>query len=1032
MPVVLYPPSMSPVELSERFLMDTGGWQAMKHARALVEMGRVVSFKYVPPILQGLVREGTTEFRAGLKINTRTNVENLCSCRESRDWGKICPHSLAIGLAFLRPREPAKPIVPRPVLPKGPVLSVDGDGPVIKMFLIVPPTFLSGWERDQITLGCEVECAGKRTLASALDRGRTYTCSPEDRAVLERLREFNDGALPGMMILNREQFCRCSELFIGHPRISLGRNKPVSIVGESIKPELLVEELPDRRWKLSTVLPAGTTTLLGPQSAWSWAEEKLQPISAGLPSLYLPVLREPIVLSAEQANHFLANELNSLRQFFEIDPVAVPEPAKPGLPDVFATFEGSLNFLNAKLQFLYGKRMITMGASAAAENFVYATEKGNSTRNPQFEKSCAEELFLAGFQGPSLHGDYSLKGQNAILAFFAQVLPGLQKRWKVSVGSRFATVTREIEQIGPRFEIVGSGVDWFEFSYSLESARGDRFSNAEIQRLLQSGQTSTRLRDGSLAVFSPQNIAEIEAVLRDCDPTQTVPGRYRISKNQASFLDAAVKEIGAHIVDDHAWGGWVSAQKQLKPVTPIPLGDLDRVLRPYQKEGVFWLHFLRENQLGGILADEMGLGKTLQILTYLRAARPPSLVVCPASLLFNWRREAERFTPGLKVLSIDGPDRSTRFRSIPEYDLVLTSYPLLRRDVHAYRSFHFGAIILDEATHIKNPDTQNAQAASALRGDQRFVLTGTPVENSVRDLWSIMNFVLPGYLGSREEFRDRYELPIGRGSEPERRRLAKRLRPVMLRRLKRDVLKDLPEKLEQTAYCDLSDEQHELYGKLQAEGRKKLDLMTRAMGSPQARMTMLTTLLRLRQACCDIRLLGQEPASRSGKLDLLLELLEEAIDGGHRVLVFSQFVSMLSLIRQELDVLEIPYCYLDGSTKDRGAEVDRFQKQAEIPLFLISLKAGGVGLNLAAADTVFHFDPWWNPAVEDQATDRAHRLGQERVVTSYKLITRGTVEEKILALQTKKREVIDATVESEEPLMTGLTIEEISGLLEGE
>jgi SNF2 family DNA or RNA helicase len=292
--------------------------------------------------------------------------------------------------------------------------------------------------------------------------------------------------------------------------------------------------------------------------------------------------------------------------------------------------------------------------------------------------------------------------------------------------------------------------------------------------------------------------------------------------------------------------------------------------------------------------------------------------------------------------------------------------------------------------------------------------------------------VLPGYLGSREEFRERYELPIGRGSEPERQRLAKRLRPVMLRRLKKDVLRELPEKLEQTAFCDLSDEQRELYAKLQAEGRKKLDLLAKEKGSNHARMTMLTTLLRLRQACCDIRLLGQEPDTRSGKLDLLSELLEEAIDGGHRVLIFSQFVTMLNLIRQELDSLDTRYCYLDGSTKDRGDVVDRFQNQSDTPVFLISLKAGGVGLNLAAADTVFHFDPWWNPAVEDQATDRAHRIGQERVVTSYKLITRGTVEEKILALQARKREVIDATVESEEPLMTGLTLDEISELLEGE
>jgi superfamily II DNA or RNA helicase len=1025
---------MSPVELNERFLMDTGGWQAMRHARALVEMGRVVSFNYAPPILKGLVREGTTEFRAGLKIRTKTDVENLCSCRDSREWGKICPHSLAIGLAFLRPGESVatKSIAAAPITPKGPRLVIGGDHPVITLFLVIPPTLLSGWDRDQVMLGCEVESAGRRLLSSALDRTKTFSCSAEDHRVLEALRELDEGSLPGLTMLNQEQFCRCLEWLTGHPRITLGKTVPVAVEREAIKPKLQAQELPDRRWKISAALDGETTVLVGPRSAWCWTGEKFLPVSPGLPASYLPLLREQITLSAEQGSNFVAHELSALSSFFAIDSITAPKPVKPGRPEVFATFEGSLNHLNAKLQFLYGQRMITIGASPASENFVYETTEGRASRNTQFEKRCAEEIRLAGFQGPGPHGDFTLKGQNPILAFFAQILPHLQKRWNVSIGSRFANVTRSVERIAPRFEIVASGVDWFELSYSLESARGDRFSTAEIQRLLQSGQGSTKLRDGALAVFSPDDIAEIEAVLRDCDPAQTQPGRYRIPRRQAGFLDAAARAAGAAFVGDHGWQDWTAAQKQLKPVAPVSLGSLDEVLRPYQKEGVYWLHFLRENRLGGILADEMGLGKTVQILTYLRAATPPSLVVCPASLLFNWRRETERFTPELKVLTIDGSDRGPRFRLIPEYDLVLTSYPLLRRDIDSYRPFRFGAIILDEATHIKNPDTQNAQAATALQGEQRFVLTGTPVENSVRDLWSIMNFVLPGYLGSRQEFRDRYELPISRGSEPERQRLAKRLRPVMLRRLKKDVLQDLPEKLEQTAFCDLSDEQRELYAKLQAEGRKKLDLLAKEKGSNQARMTMLTTLLRLRQVCCDLRLVGQEAAVRSGKLDLLLELLEEAIDGGHRVLVFSQFVSMLNLIRQELDNLDIRYCYLDGSTKDRAAVVDRFQNQADTLVFLISLKAGGVGLNLAAADTVFHFDPWWNPAVEDQATDRAHRIGQQRAVTSYKLITRGTVEEKILALQNKKREIIDATVESEEPLMTGLTLDEISDLLEGE
>jgi SNF2 family DNA or RNA helicase len=305
------------------------------------------------------------------------------------------------------------------------------------------------------------------------------------------------------------------------------------------------------------------------------------------------------------------------------------------------------------------------------------------------------------------------------------------------------------------------------------------------------------------------------------------------------------------------------------------------------------------------------------------------------------------------------------------------------------------------------------------------------VENSVRDLWSLLDFVLPGYLGRREDFRERYELPISRGSQPERARLVKRLRPVMLRRLKQQVVKELPEKIEQVSYCDLTPEQEELYQKLRQESRRKLDELSGAKDQGRARIAMLTALLRLRQVCCDLRLLGQEAERPSGKLEVLEELLEEAIDGGHRVLLFSQFVSMLRLIRASMDEGGIRYGYLDGQTKDRARAVDEFQQAPDLPLFLISLKAGGVGLNLSAADTVIHFDPWWNPAVEAQATDRAHRIGQTRVVTSYELIARGTVEEKILSLQQKKREMIQSTVESEEPMMSGLSMAEISDLLLG-
>jgi superfamily II DNA or RNA helicase len=1045
---------MSSIQITERFLMDTGGWQALKHAKALVQMGRVVSFNYAPPILRGLVREGETEYRAGLKIRSYTDVENLCSCRESREWGTICVHSLALGLASIRSNlAPEKP-AGEPAPPRLPVLvaetdTASGDGGLgpgngmvkgisdrlwIALNIVLPPNLEASWEKHQVVVGFEVVRNGNRTLASALDPSQTYRCSKADRQVLELGREFAGGKLPGMTILNRDQFLKLVGALVGHPLITLARRTSIAISSERLLPRLTTEMLEDGRWKISTdaaSLPG--TWFVGSSSAWVWSELRLRPVSPGLPAAYLPVLREPITLSAEQGLNFVQRELDGLRSFFRFDGPATTGPViEPALPEVIATFEGSLNQLGAKIQCRYGHRIVTLGVTSPGQAFVYKEGDTMRSRNLAFERESLRRIQDAGFTGPSTAGEYLLRGQNAILSFFARDLPQLQKQWKVSLGSRFQHVTRSVERITPKLEITGSGEDWFDFSFSVESAGGQQFSNAEVQRLLQVGQNVTRLRDGRLAILDTDGLDEFQAILRDCDPAQSRPGTYRIERSQAAYVDAAFGDLaGATVQSTREWESWTRAQRQLVPLEPEPLGSLERILRPYQKEGVYWLRFLSRNGLGGILADEMGLGKTVQTLAFLRTLDGPSLVVCPSSLLFNWVREAQKFVPELKVLCIEGADRAKLFGRILESNLVLTSYPLLRRDIDRFRDFRFSSIILDEATHIKNPDTQNAQAAMALVGRHRFVLTGTPVENSVRDLWSILHFVLPGYLGRREDFRERYEIPIARGSQPERARLAKRLRPVMLRRLKQQVAKELPEKIEQVTYCDLSPEQDELYQKLRQESRRKLDELSGAKDQGRARIAMLTALLRLRQVCCDLRLLGQEAERPSGKLELLEELLEEAIDGGHRVLIFSQFVSMLRLIRASMDEAGIRYGYLDGQTKDRAMAVDEFQQSETLPLFLISLKAGGAGLNLSAADTVIHFDPWWNPAVEAQATDRAHRIGQTRVVTAYKLIARGTVEEKILSLQQKKREMIQSTVESEEPVMSGLSMAEITELLLG-
>ena len=454
----------------------------------------------------------------------------------------------------------------------------------------------------------------------------------------------------------------------------------------------------------------------------------------------------------------------------------------------------------------------------------------------------------------------------------------------------------------------------------------------------------------------------------------------------------------------------------------------------------------------------MGLGKTLQILAHFAAVRavlpglPPALVVCPTTLVFNWAAEANKFTPHLKVLMLEGPQRHRRFELIADQDIVVTSYALIRRDADRYPEAAFDTVVLDEAQHIKNRRTQNAVAVKRIRGNYRLIVTGTPLENSVLDLWSLFDFLMPSYLGNADDFRERYEVPIAKERDTRAMaRLGRRIRPFLLRRLKKDVAAELPAKLEQVAYCELTAEQAALYQQLLMATRKEVFEAVGEQGLAKSRMLVLTALLRLRQVCCDVRLLakpnGNPPLASwapeekdadesaesaptvSGKVQFFTELLDEILDGGHRVLVFSQFTTMLGLLREQLTADGTSFCYLDGSTANRGEVVERFQKDSTIPVFLISLKAGGVGLNLTGADTVIHFDPWWNPAVEDQATDRAHRIGQSKVVTSYKLITRGTVEEKILALQERKRAVIAATLTGEEAFTGSLSWDEIQELL---
>ncbi|MEB3245231.1 MAG: DEAD/DEAH box helicase [Vampirovibrionales bacterium] len=461
-------------------------------------------------------------------------------------------------------------------------------------------------------------------------------------------------------------------------------------------------------------------------------------------------------------------------------------------------------------------------------------------------------------------------------------------------------------------------------------------------------------------------------------------------------------------------------------------------LRPYQKRGFNWLWFLYSYGLNGILADDMGLGKTLQALTVLQQAKNthgqrPSLIVCPTSIVFNWQNEIARFTPDLKVINLTGSNRYGLYKKIAEADIVITSYALLRRDINALKNYPMRYVILDESQNIKNWQSQTALAAKSLQADHRLALSGTPIENRLSELWSVFDFLMPGFLYEPEVFRQKYTVPIEeRGNRDAERRLKKQVFPFILRRMKQDVAKDLPPKIENVAYCELTDAQRQRYLDILEETRNEVFNAINKDGVQGSQRSIFTALTRLRQLCCDPRLLSDELSGglkESGKFELMKDLLQEIVAENGRVLLFSQFVEMLKLIRAWLDKVGIKYEYLTGETKDREGAVNRFNSDASIPIFLISLKAGGTGLNLTGADYVMHYDPWWNPAAEDQATDRAHRIGQTKTVFVYRLIAKGTVEEKIMALKERKRDLVDSIIAADRSMGKFLTLEDLKEIL---
>ncbi|RMH63149.1 MAG: ATP-dependent helicase [Calditrichaeota bacterium] len=579
---------------------------------------------------------------------------------------------------------------------------------------------------------------------------------------------------------------------------------------------------------------------------------------------------------------------------------------------------------------------------------------------------------------------------------------------------------------------ISSETDWFDVELNLEFD-GEPVSLEELKRALRARKKYVRLRDGTIARLPEKLIEKFNYIINF---GRTGDNTIRFANHHMSFVDKLLAEADQRKMDALTEEKLQKLDTFTKIKSYPPPENFEGELRDYQKAGYDWLLFLRDFSFGGILADDMGLGKTIQALALIREItnknpKSTSMIVAPTSVIFNWVREIEKFTPGLRYLVHYGTRRTKDIRRIKKYQLILTTYGHLRRDVNFLKELTFNFIILDESQNIKNPMSETSKAVRLLEASNKLALTGTPVENNTMDLWAQFAFVNPGLLGDQNFFKDTFMRPIEKEQNVQVAQTLRRLIfPFILRRTKEDVATELPPKVESITYSPMTDSQQALYDKWRQSYRDSILDEIESNGLGKSKFKVLEGLTKLRQIACHPGLVTKNPDDESGKFDAMLEMVEEIISENHKVLIFSQFVQMLQLIRKAFDKRGILYSYLDGSTKDREKPVTQFQEDPDIRTFLISLKAGGTGLNLTAADYVIHFDPWWNPAVEMQATDRAYRIGQTRKVFAYKLISKDSVEEKIVRLQQSKKDLVRQLISTEETFFKSLSKEDILDLFE--
>ncbi|MGZ0708841.1 DEAD/DEAH box helicase [Coraliomargarita sp. W4R53] len=1005
------PPKPAP-KFDRNFLIELGGGIVFRAAEKLFESHAVESAEWESPVLKGLVNGGDGIYTPELNLRSTVFAESSCSCLDGRRR-KVCVHVLATALHYQALKEEAKhakvaeslaaapePVaevaaVKQPKLPRVRSIKLGEDGLPLRVLIFLPPNLEAAAERGAIVLKLD-GAAGREILPlNKLNPRQKYKVAPKQVAVLKLIESWCGGKLSSLLQLTGVQLRKLLDAVQGEP-IVYWVKKPNAPI------DWLAGELP------------GVYEFLGEPEAEPEAPEP-----------------EPVALDPEPPkNKFRSN-------------ISLREKSRPNLRRIaeakhsklWETRKGDYPVASAVADSMEGYSHNRVVIDGSTHYIAIRLPSGDTTSVQPLRTILKAE----GFMLEPSNRKWWLRDRHKTLNFLAGHWKALNDEWKAEFTENFKSKLKDVEISA--LEVEAKEEDG-KFALAISLSR--QTDEADLRRALGSGKNYVEAEDGSITLLDSNSVEQLHqlerAVSGQSDRPFTPTFTKRLDTQDLIDVEDLLDELCEGWQPPQAWQSRSRALKEVGALEAAPIRPgFDAILRTYQRIGVAWLWHLYRHKLGGILADEMGLGKTLQALALIECirsedarkqgpdqpAKSPALVVCPASLVENWQRETARFTPNLKALKHHGPKRVKEPVILEEYDLIITSYGTLRQDAELLGTMDWCVVIGDEAQHIKNRRSQNAKTLTSLHAKGRFLLTGTPVENSLDDLLSLFSFLMPGYL----------QKPTGKVSQDDKawhnKRQAERAAAYILRRTKKEVAPELPDKIEKTFFCELGAKQQRFYqDTLEKTRREIFNLEMSGANAGRVQFAAFTELLRLRQACVDPRILDEEfPEKDSAKLAAFDEVLDECLDAGSRILVFSSFVTALKLLSEHLEKKGHKFCYLDGKTKNRLAICDQFNEDESIPVFLISLKAGGTGLNLTGADTVLHYDPWWNPAAEAQATDRAHRIGQTKVVTSIKLIAANTVEEKVLELQAQKAEILKELFEESEAANSKVSLDDIKSLL---